>query len=172
MHETVAQAYRDLGARLAAMREAAGLTQASLARLVGYSRSTVANAEAGQGAARHFWEMCDDALGGGSGLLCMFGEIKALHHRHQQEAAATVRRQREAESQQWQRGRPGALANAAEGQRQDRSGFPQERPSATRDHQPVNAGRGARRGKRAASAILGIVCPCLGALHGGPVYRP
>jgi transcriptional regulator with XRE-family HTH domain len=65
----VPEAIRDLGARLAALREAAGYTQASLARLVGYSRSTVANAEAGQGAARHFWEMCDEVLGGT--MLCV-----------------------------------------------------------------------------------------------------
>ncbi len=98
--DTVTKATRDLGARLAALREAAGYTQASLARLVGYSRSTVANAEAGQGAARHFWEMCDEVLGG-AGLLELFDEIRALHRRHRQEAAEAVRRRREAEVQQW-----------------------------------------------------------------------
>src|SRR5260370_31164505 len=98
--DTVAEATRNLGVRLAALREAAGHTQASLARLVGYSRSTVANAEAGQGAARHFWEMCDEVLGG-AGLLELFDEIRALHRRHRQEAAEAVRRRREAEVQQW-----------------------------------------------------------------------
>jgi transcriptional regulator with XRE-family HTH domain len=96
MDDTITQANRELGTRLAALREAAGFTQARLARQVGYSRSTVANAEAGQGAARHFWEMCDEAFGGGSGLLGMFDEIKALRRRHQQEAAAAARRKREA----------------------------------------------------------------------------
>jgi transcriptional regulator with XRE-family HTH domain len=99
MDEMVTQANRDLGAHLAALREAAGFTQARLARLVGYSRSTVANAEAGQGAARHFWEMCDEALGGGSRLLRMFDEIKTLRRRLQQEAATVARRKREAELQ-------------------------------------------------------------------------
>jgi WD40 repeat protein/DNA-binding XRE family transcriptional regulator len=96
MDDTITQANRELGTRLAALREAAGFTQARLARQVGYSRSTVANAEAGQGAARHFWEMCDEAFGGGSGLLGMFDEIKALRRRHQQGAAAAARRKREA----------------------------------------------------------------------------
>src|SRR5215468_6689347 len=99
MDEMVTQANRDLGAHLAALREAAGFTQARLARVVGYSRSTVANAEAGQGAARHFWEMCDEALGGGSRLLRIFDEIKMLRRRLPQEAATVARRKREAELQ-------------------------------------------------------------------------
>jgi WD40 repeat protein/transcriptional regulator with XRE-family HTH domain len=99
----VPEAIRDLGARLAALREAAGYTQASLARLVGYSRSTVANAEAGQGAARHFWEMCDEVLGGT--MLCgRFDEIRALRRQQQHEAAAEARRQRHAEAQRWRQG--------------------------------------------------------------------
>jgi WD40 repeat protein/DNA-binding XRE family transcriptional regulator len=110
--DVVTAAARDLGAHLAALREAAGYTQASLARLVGYSRSTVANAEAGQGAARHFWEMCDEVLGGT--VLCeRFDEIRALRRQHQHDAAEAARRQRHAEVQRLRQGDRRVL-NAAE----------------------------------------------------------
>jgi len=68
---------------------------------VGYSCSTVASAETGQGAARHFWQMCDAVLGGGGLLLGLFDELKAAHRRRQQEAAAVARRRRAAEVQRW-----------------------------------------------------------------------
>ena len=147
-NERVAQAKRDLGARLAALREAAGFTQASLARLVGYSRSTVANAEAGQGAARHFWEMCEDVLGEDSGLLGLFDEIKTLHRQRQQEAATAARRKREAELQRWRQGHPGAPADAERGRVHDSPGPPREDAPATRDHQPAMPAAGPGRASR------------------------
>ena len=100
--DPVPGAMRDLGGRLAALREAAGHTQASLARMVGYSRSTVANAEAGQGAARHFWEMCDQVLGA-AGLTGQFDKLKALRRQRQEDTAEVKRRRREAEARQWAR---------------------------------------------------------------------
>src|SRR6266568_7479489 len=104
MHDPATATYQDLGARLAALREAAGFTQASLARRIGYSRSTVANAEAGQGAARHFWEMCEEVLGGDSGLLGLFDEIRTLQRQRQQEAAVAAQRKREAKLQRSRKG--------------------------------------------------------------------
>jgi len=99
--DMVTTANRDLGARLATLREAAGYTQTSLARLVGYSRSTVANAEAGQGAGRHFWQMCDQALGDSAGFAGLCDEIRALRRQRQGAVAEAGRRQREAEAQRW-----------------------------------------------------------------------
>ena len=106
--DAVTEATRHLGIRLAALREAADYTQASLARLVGYSRSTVANAEAGQGAARHFWEMCDEVFGGT--VLCEgFDEIRALRQQ-ENEAAEAARHQRRREARRPQPGPGGAPA--------------------------------------------------------------
>ncbi|MGZ4434648.1 MAG: helix-turn-helix domain-containing protein [Trebonia sp.] len=51
------QARRALGTELAAHRRAAGHSQAALASLVNYSRSTIANVEVGrQHVPRRFWE--------------------------------------------------------------------------------------------------------------------
>jgi transcriptional regulator with XRE-family HTH domain len=149
MHESVTQANRDLGARLAALREAAGFTQASVARRVGYSRSTVANAEAGRGAARHFWEMCEEVLGDESGLLGLFDQIKTLHRRHQEEAAVAVRHKREADRQRWRKGQARALADAGRGQVHDSPELPREDSPATRDHEPAMpvAGPGGASGR-------------------------
>jgi predicted kinase/transcriptional regulator with XRE-family HTH domain len=59
---TIVEVRRLLGAALAAARDAAGLSQAELARIVSYSRSTVANVEAGrQNAAPEFWADSDNA---------------------------------------------------------------------------------------------------------------
>src|SRR5262249_1963841 len=56
-------ARRALGAQLAALREAAGLTQHALAPLVGYGRSTVGNVEVGlQRVPRSFWVRCDEVF--------------------------------------------------------------------------------------------------------------
>jgi hypothetical protein len=62
----VAGAWGGLGRQLAASRRASGLSQARLALLAEYSRSTVANAETGrQHVPREFWAACDAALGTG-----------------------------------------------------------------------------------------------------------
>lgn len=148
--DELTQANRNLGARLAALREAAGSTQARLARLVGYSRSTVANAEAGQGAARHFWEMCDEALGGNTELLELFDEIRTLHRRRREEAAAVARRKREAGLQR-QRYLAQALAETADRQVRKGTEPPGAGSPATRDHRPATPiagpqGPGGQRG--------------------------
>jgi transcriptional regulator with XRE-family HTH domain len=63
------QARAALGAELAAYRRAAGCTQAQLARLTEYSRSTIANVETGrQHIPRSFWERADAALRTGGTL--------------------------------------------------------------------------------------------------------
>jgi predicted kinase/DNA-binding XRE family transcriptional regulator len=92
--QTITGARRDLGILLARHREAANYTQASLARHVGYSRSTVANAEVGQGAARHFWEKADEALGANGRLLAAYEQVEAmrLQSRHELDLADHVRR--------------------------------------------------------------------------------
>jgi transcriptional regulator with XRE-family HTH domain len=75
---------RRLGARLAGYREAAGYTQRSFtARLVGYSRSTVANVETGrQNVGRGFWERCDELLATAGALAADYdtrSEQRRLH---------------------------------------------------------------------------------------------
>jgi WD40 repeat protein/transcriptional regulator with XRE-family HTH domain len=115
MDDAVLQANRDLGARLATLRRAAGITQARLARLVGYSRSTVANAEAGQMAARHFWQMCEEVLGQDSGLVSLFDHARTLHRQSRDQAAEAARRKRETELQRWRREYADAPAGTREG---------------------------------------------------------
>jgi transcriptional regulator with XRE-family HTH domain len=57
---------RELGRQLAMRRTAAGLVQRELGRLVGYSRSAIANAETGATVAcRRLWQGADAALGTG-----------------------------------------------------------------------------------------------------------
>lgn len=96
--ETVTGARRDLGILLARRREATGFTQASLARRIGYSRSTVANAEVGQGAARHFWEKVDPVVGAGGQLLASFEQIEVIRLRSRRmfDRADQVRRDAQA----------------------------------------------------------------------------
>ena len=69
---------RDLGRRLAAARQAAGLTQRQLAEAVRYSRSTVSNAEIGHpDVARLFWTRCDRVLHAGQVFTPAFDQLKA-----------------------------------------------------------------------------------------------
>lgn len=68
---------RVLGRELKEARRAAGYTQASLANLIGYSRSTVSNAEIGQpDVARAFWESADNALRTGGALTSVYDQIR------------------------------------------------------------------------------------------------
>jgi predicted kinase/DNA-binding XRE family transcriptional regulator len=83
--ETVTGARRELGILLARSREAAGYTQASLAHHIGYSRSTVANAEVGQGAARHFWEKVDRLVHAEGELLAAFEQVETARLRSRSE---------------------------------------------------------------------------------------
>jgi DNA-binding XRE family transcriptional regulator len=74
---------RHLGRRLAGVRKAAGYTQAQLGAAVGYSRSTVSNAEIGHpDVARVFWARCDQVLKTGKALARAFDQIRAAE-RHQ-----------------------------------------------------------------------------------------
>jgi hypothetical protein len=89
---TVAQAWCALGRQLAASRRSAGLSQARLAGLTDYSRSTVANVETGrQQAPRDFWSSCDAALGTGSALIRGYGEVTAKARREKVHAAVAAR---------------------------------------------------------------------------------
>ncbi|MGH4009352.1 MAG: helix-turn-helix transcriptional regulator [Pseudonocardiaceae bacterium] len=73
---TITAARRAFGRQLAELRAASNLTQLDLARLTGYSRSTVVNIEAGyQLASPDFCRKCDDVLStGGVRLLMSDGE--------------------------------------------------------------------------------------------------
>jgi DNA-binding XRE family transcriptional regulator len=65
----VREARRQLGAQLAAFRDAAGLRQQDLAPKVGYGRSTIGNVETGsQRVPRQFWLDCDRVLQTGGAL--------------------------------------------------------------------------------------------------------
>lgn len=76
-------ARRALGRRLAELRRAAGQTQHSLARLVQYGRSSVANTETGrQHPERPFWARCDEALRTGGVLTAEYDRIAYREHRH------------------------------------------------------------------------------------------
>jgi len=82
--EDVVAARRDLGRRLAALRQAAGLTQVDLAGRVSYSRSTIGNAEVGRGEySRRFWQRCDRELGADGALLAAHDEFASLVFRHE-----------------------------------------------------------------------------------------
>lgn len=73
-------ARRALGAQLARLRKAAGLTQHQLvSRIDGYGRSSVANAETGhQAAHRDFWLRCDVALSTGGVLTAGYDKVREL----------------------------------------------------------------------------------------------
>ncbi|MFF4879465.1 helix-turn-helix domain-containing protein [Micromonospora sp. NPDC000668] len=68
-----------LGRQLARLRVAAGFTQHSLAPLLHYGRSTIANVEVGrQRAPRRFWERCDEVLDAGGQLVAAFDQLQRL----------------------------------------------------------------------------------------------
>src|SRR3984893_2504829 len=82
------QASSELGAELAAYRRAARLSQAQLAELTEFSRSTVANVETGrQHVPRTFWERADQALRTGGVLANAHDEIEAAASRDLRTAA-------------------------------------------------------------------------------------
>jgi DNA-binding transcriptional regulator YhcF (GntR family) len=66
----IAAAARTLSSALAGLRRAAGLRQAELAELVGFSVTTVGHAETGRvWQSRQFWESADEVLGASGNLL-------------------------------------------------------------------------------------------------------
>jgi transcriptional regulator with XRE-family HTH domain len=90
--DAVENARRALGAQLAACRRAAGRSQAELARLTAYSRSTVANVETGrQHVPRDFWAGADETLHAGGALTAAIDEIEAAVRREREEAARRAR---------------------------------------------------------------------------------
>ncbi|MBM0255520.1 helix-turn-helix domain-containing protein [Micromonospora sp. 4G55] len=71
--------WQQLGRQLARLRTLAGYTQHSLAPLLHYGRSTVANVEVGrQRPPRRFWERCDEVLGTGGQLTAAFDQLQVL----------------------------------------------------------------------------------------------
>ncbi len=74
----IAEQRRALGARLAACRQAAGLTQAQLAHQIGYDRSTLAHLEIGRGRANeHVWQRVDEACNAAGALLAACHALEA-----------------------------------------------------------------------------------------------
>jgi transcriptional regulator with XRE-family HTH domain len=75
----VAEARKELGRQLAARREAAGLTQTELARRVAYSRSSVANVEAGsRSITPGFWQNADRELDAAGALLAASDDLDRM----------------------------------------------------------------------------------------------
>jgi hypothetical protein len=88
--DTVTAMRRDLGRQLAAQRLAAGYLQRELGALLGYSRTTVANAETGsRGIGRQLWERADRVLGTGEQFARGFARI---HAQLAAESRASMRR--------------------------------------------------------------------------------
>ncbi|MDZ5447071.1 helix-turn-helix transcriptional regulator [Micromonospora sp. 4G57] len=87
--EDVQAAWRELGRQLAGWRQGAGHTQQSLAPLVCYTRSSIANIEVGsQHADRGFWRRVDDVLGAGGELVAGYEHADALRRRSRQPVRA------------------------------------------------------------------------------------
>jgi len=88
---TVESARRALGARLAACRRAAGHSQAALAALVSYSRSTVANVETGrQHVPGDFWVSADAACHAEGALIAANDQVEAAARQELQQAARGI----------------------------------------------------------------------------------
>ena len=102
---------RALGAELAAYRRAAGHSQAQLARLTEYSRSTIANVETGrQHVPRNFWERADAALRTGGVLASAHDQVEAAARDKLRAAARYASTSRRARTGQQ---RPGSALNVA-----------------------------------------------------------
>src|ERR1022692_1752358 len=114
--EVTGDARQALGAELAAYRHAAGHSQARLARLTGYSRSTVANVETGrQRVPRDFWEGADTALQTGGVLAAGSDEISTAARGGLRAAARSVSAARQARTWQPDLGSsPGAAPDGAD----------------------------------------------------------
>jgi transcriptional regulator with XRE-family HTH domain len=111
--EATAAERRALGAELAAYRRATGHTQAVLAQLTEYSRSTIANVETGrQHVPRDFWERADTALRTGGTLAGASDELEAAARRGLRAAARAASTARRARSEQ-DPGSPAGLPAAA-----------------------------------------------------------
>ncbi|MBB5866698.1 tetratricopeptide (TPR) repeat protein [Allocatelliglobosispora scoriae] len=81
--KAVTEARMQLGARLAALRAAAGFTQGTFAPKTYYGRSSIANIETGrQTAPRTFWALCDTVLDTGGTLTSEHDRIARLRITH------------------------------------------------------------------------------------------
>ncbi|MGW5053541.1 helix-turn-helix domain-containing protein [Actinokineospora sp. NPDC004072] len=93
---------RELGARMATVRRAAGLTQAELAGLVFVDRSTIAHAERGRApSSPEWWAAIDTAVGAGGALISAFGELRAAIAAHQADAHAGELARARAQADAW-----------------------------------------------------------------------
>lgn len=85
----------DLGRQLAALREAARLTQTDLARRLSYSRTTIATIETGRdGTTRQFWECADRELNAGGVLVKAFDDLDDLLSERRRQRGEVRRRLR------------------------------------------------------------------------------
>lgn len=99
---TITAARRALGRQLAELRSAASLTQSDLADLVEFSRSTVANVEAGyQTPSPKFWRQCDQVLTTGGTLRAAHDEMEEFARDIHRTAAKSAQGQRQEEMARW-----------------------------------------------------------------------
>ncbi|MGH3887640.1 MAG: helix-turn-helix domain-containing protein [Pseudonocardiaceae bacterium] len=78
---------RALGRQLAAMRQAAEIGQQEVAHKTGYSRSSVAHAEAGrQLLTRDFWKTADGLLQADGALIAGFERVQAARQDHERQS--------------------------------------------------------------------------------------
>lgn len=91
---------RRLGRYLAALREAAGLVQADVARAVPCHRTTVAHAEAAsQLPDSHFWEIADQVVGADGALIAGYDDLISTKAAHAAEQRIKRRTQARADAQ-------------------------------------------------------------------------
>jgi transcriptional regulator with XRE-family HTH domain len=99
---TLDELRRALGEQLRTGRQKARLSQAQLARRVGYSRSSVASAETGDHQpAEDLWARCDELLGAGGSIAAAYRELAAHRDRQARERARRAEAERDAKIQQW-----------------------------------------------------------------------
>lgn len=94
--DEIAARRQALGDRLAAFRQAAGLTQGQLAKAAFCDRTTVVHIEKGRRSADdRFWRVADETCDAGGALVAEFTALEAAKHSHEQrrhaEAVAAAR---------------------------------------------------------------------------------
>lgn len=95
---TVAGLQRELGSQLDAFRKVARVTQDELASATGYSRSSIANIQAGrQRADERFWRRCDEVLNASGALLKAWARTEEIKRQIYLEQAERTRQRQEAE---------------------------------------------------------------------------
>jgi DNA-binding XRE family transcriptional regulator len=103
--EAVWEMRRAMGRQLAAVRNRTGFSQWQLARVIGYSRSTLSDAELGRHRiGRKFWQRCQEALEKEDpNLVATYDRIEgaAADLRHHARKAAQAATQDQASAQLW-----------------------------------------------------------------------